>query len=283
MSPVGASTSASTSASAAAALPASRVHLLVPHSQRRQNIGYVRISRTTRPPEPVRRYGLALAPPARAALDTCSWCLEASDEATVEAIVETVVRATVAAGLAGLGELEHELEHAPRRHTKALRQGLERASARARSAATRQLFDGLGRLGTPGAMRHVAIYGDRRQIAVAEALWPTRALVVTVDAKAHQVAQLARLGFAVIQLSAHTLAEDVAAVASGIAAALAARPEATLPRGVALLPLGRPEPDSAGAGEGGGHARVQFALTASPTLPPWSGLRVRSRAYSGAF
>lgn len=261
--------------------PAWRVHLLLPHGQRRQNIEYVRISRTTRLPEPARRFGLRLAPPARAVLDACSWCLEAPDEVTAEAFVETVVRATVSAGLADLGELEYELDLAPRRHTRSLRDALARARTRERAAATRRLFDGLSRRGPQGLMRHIAIYGERRQIAVAEALWPNRALVVTIDAKPSAVAELTRLGFAVIQISAYELAKNTAGVVERIAGALAARPEATLPRGVALLPTGPTEPDA--AVEAGLPGRVQLALTSMPTLPQWSGLRVRSPAFSGAF
>lgn len=261
--------------------PASRVHLLVPHGQRRQNIEYVRISRSTRLPEPVRRYGLRLAPPARAVLDACSWCLEAPDEVTAEAFIETVVRATVLAGLADFGELEHELDQAPRRHTRPLRDALLRARTRERAAATRHLFEGLSRHGPQGLMRRIAIYGERRQIAVAEALWPSRALVVTIDAKPAAVAELGRLGFAVIQTSAHELAKNTADVVERIAGALAARPEATLPPGVALLPIGQTEPDA--AAEGGLPGRVQLALTSMPMLPQWSGLRVRSPAFSGAF
>lgn len=261
--------------------PAWRVHLLVPHGQRRQNIEYVRISRSTRLPEPVRRYGLRLAPPARAVLDACSWCLEAPDDVTAEAFVETVVRATVLAGLADLGELEDELDQSPRRHTRPLRDALVRARAHERAAATRRLFEGLSRLGPQGLMRRIAIYGERRQIAVAEALWPSRALVVTIDAKPGAVAELSRLGFAVIQISAYELARSTADVVERITSALAARPEATLPPGVALLPIGQTEPDA--AAEGGLPGRVQLALTSMPMLPQWSGLRVRSPAFSGAF
>jgi very-short-patch-repair endonuclease len=262
--------------------PAWRVHILVPHGQRRQNIEYVRISRTTRLPEPVLRYGLKLAPPARAALDACSWCLEAPDDVTAEAFVETVVRATVSAGLADLDDLESELEQAPRRHTRSLRQALERARVRERALASRRLFEGLGYTSALGLMRRVAIYGERKLIAVAEALWPHRALVLTIDAEPNAVAELTRLGFAVIQLSAHDVADNTAEIMERIAAVLAARPEATLPRGVALLPLGQHESDAAAEG-GGLPGRVQLASTTSPTLPPWSGLRVRGPAFSGAF
>jgi hypothetical protein len=261
--------------------PAWRVHLLVPHGQRRQNVDFVRVSRTTRLPEPVLRYGVRLASPARATLDACSWSLEAPDEVTAAAFVETVVRAAVATGLADLGELEYELEQAPRRHTKALREALVRARAHERAAATRRLFEALGRNGPQGLIRRVAIHGERRQIAVAEALWPSRALVVTIDAKAGAVAELSRLGFAVIQVSAYELAKNTAGVLERIATALAARPEATLPRGVALLPVSQSEPDA--AVEGGMPGRVQLALTSMPTLPQWSGLRVRGPAFSGAF
>lgn len=262
--------------------PAWRVHLLVPHGQRRQNIEYVRVSRTTRIPDPVRRYGLRLAPPARAALDACSWCLEAPDEVTADAFVETVVRATVLAGLADLSELEYELDQAPRRHTRSLRDALARARTRERAAATRRLFEGLSRHGPQGLMRHIVIFGERRQIAVAEALWPSRALAVTIDAKPSAVAELTRLGFAVVQISEYELAKNTAAIVERIAGALAARPEATLPQGVALLPIiGQTEPDA--AVEAGLPGRVQLALTSMPMLPQWSGLRVRSPAFSGAF
>ena len=262
-------------------VPAWRVHLLLPHGQRRQNIEYVRISRTTRLPEPVLRHGVNLAPPARAVLDTCSWCLDAPDDLVAEAFVETVVRATLSSGLADLADLEYELDQAPRRYTRPLRQALTRARDRKREDATRQLFDGLARHGPLGLLRHVAIYGDRRRIAVAEALWPNRALAVTIDASPHEQAELIRLGFAVIEISLRDLTTDTAELVNRIAATLSARPEATLPTGVALLPLGPPEPEA--AAERGALGRVQLAPTTTPTLPPQSGLRVRGPAYSGAF
>ncbi|MBR7839581.1 hypothetical protein KDL01_40385, partial [Actinospica durhamensis] len=262
-------------------VPAWRVHLLLPHGRRRQNIEYVRISRTTRLPEPIRRHGVNLAPPARAVLDTCTWCLEAPDDVMAEAFIETVVLATVSSGLASLSDLEQELDQAPRRHTKALRQALVRARTRERDAAAHRLFDDLARHGPLGLLRHVAIYGDRRRIAVAEALWPSRALAVTIDAGPNERAELGRLGFEVVEISAHDLTANTTAIVNRVTAALAARPEATLPTGVALLPLGQPVPDP--AAEEGVPGRVQLAPTTTPTLPPRSGLRVRGPAYSGAF
>lgn len=302
--PIGAGSGIDIPAPPDADSPTCRVHLLIPHSQRRQNVSFVRVSRTTRMPEPVARQGLRLAPPARAAVDACSWCLEAPDAATADAFVETVVHATVSTGLAALADLEYELDQSPRRHTRPLRHVLTKARVREHAAATRYLFDSLRRNGPAGLLRYVAIYGERRLIAVAEAIWPSRALVATIDPQPYAVAELTRLGFAVIQIRAGDVVRSTAAVIDRISAALATRPEVTLPPGVALLPVGRPEPDGAAEASVTEYAhrgqsdhvpansvsagrvpanRVPSSRVPAPARPPWPGLNARGPAFTGAF
>lgn len=214
--------------------PIGRLDVLVPHGHRRQNAPPVHITRTTRLPAPVRIGRLRLAPLARAVIDCCvASAAHAANHTTIDRILSTAL----ADGRVKLEDLEYELARAPRRYSSALRAELTRIRAQSRATAARQFLDGLGRSGPFGALRDVAVYAGQRRVARAAALWPTRAVAAAVDAPEHEVSTLSALGFAVVQVSPRRVAEDLAGLLRHLGSVLMARPEATMPSGVSLLPL----------------------------------------------
>jgi hypothetical protein len=214
-------------------LPIGRLDVLVPHGHRRQNAPPVHITRTTRLPAPVRLGQLRLAPLARAVIDCCvASAAHAAHHTTIARILSTAL----ADGRVKLEDLEYELARAPRRHSSALRAELARIRAQSRATAARQFLDGLGRSGPFGALRDVAVYAGHRRVAWAAALWPTRAVAAAVDAPEHEISTLSALGFAVVQVCPRRVAEDLAGLLRHVGSVLMARPEATMPIGVSLLP-----------------------------------------------
>lgn len=215
-------------------LPIGRLDVLVPHGHRRQNAPPVHITRTTRLPAPVHLGQLRLAPLARAVIDCC---VASAAHAANHTTIARILSAALADGRVRLEDLEYELARAPRRHSSALRAELGRIRAHSRATAARQFLDGLGRSGPFGALRDVAVYAGHRRVARAAALWPTRAVAAAVDAPEDEVSTLSALGFAVVQVSPRRVAEDLAGLLRHVGSVLMARPEATMPIGVSLLPL----------------------------------------------
>lgn len=100
-----------------AALPLPRhVHVLAGSNARRSH-PQILLERTARPPVPIRRDGLRLAPPARAAMDL------ARRETNPRAVV-AILDAVVDARLCTPGELHEELRRCSRRGTALVRQAL---------------------------------------------------------------------------------------------------------------------------------------------------------------
>ena len=64
-----------------------RLHALVPHRIRRQNVARLRITRTTRVPKPTRFGVLRVAPLARSVVDSCLAAVEDGDAASIDGIV----------------------------------------------------------------------------------------------------------------------------------------------------------------------------------------------------
>ena len=231
-----------------------RIDVLVPHRTRRQGVPGapgvpgVRVIRTTRLPAPTEPGPIRLAPPARAVVDACFDAAARGDISTVEAIADQALTS----GHASLAELEAELTQAPRRHSSQLRNHLARRREQARAAAARRLAaaadslgcqdqdrdHGQGRSPAPGhgrPLRDVVVYSDRFPVARAAALWPSRAVAAAVDAPPQELESLKRLGFAVIQVAAHHVADDLPGVLRRIGGVLRERPQAVLPAGVSMV------------------------------------------------
>jgi hypothetical protein len=209
-----------------------QLDVLVPHRVRRQNVAGVRIVRTTHLPDPVERGPLRIAPFAKAVVDSCLTAVERGDAAGAEALVA----AALDDGRVGITELEEELGNAPRRFSGVLRAQLGRLRAAARDAASTRLLGALATTGPFGSLRNVAVYERQRRVARVPALWPSRAVAVTVDAPEHEVRTLSAYGFAVVQIAPQQITQDLPGVLRHVRAVLMARPEATLPTGISLLP-----------------------------------------------
>lgn len=210
-----------------------RLDALVPHRTRRQNVANLHIIRTTRVPKATRFGALRLAPLARSVVDSCLAAVQEQRAGTIDAIIT----AALEDGRVSLTDLEGELRSAPRRHSAELRAELGRSRAHVRATAAHRLVDGLGRIGPFGAMRDVAVFVGQRRVGGAAALWPTRAVAAVVDSPAPNISALTRLGFAVVNVTAEQIEQDLRGVLRRLGEVLAARPAATMPAGVSLLPL----------------------------------------------
>jgi hypothetical protein len=212
---------------------ADRVHALVPHRMRRQNVARLRITRTTMVPKPTRFGVLRVAPLARSVIDSCLAAVEDGDAKSIEAILAVAL----ADGRVCLSELEDELSKAPRRHSGPLRAEIANSKAHQRATASRRLLEEIRVSGPHGALPDVAIYLGRARVAQAAAIWPNRAVAAVVDAPECEIRALIALGFAVVQVVPQQLTEGPASVLRLISSVLAGRPQATLPAGLSLLPL----------------------------------------------
>lgn len=210
-----------------------RLDTLVPHGTRRQNVAHLRIIRTARVPEPMRIGVLRVAPVARSVVDGC---LAAVEDERAESI-DGIVTAALESGAVQLAELEYELAKASRKHSSAIRAELRKSRAHARVSASHEFLAKLGTSGPFGAMQDVAVFVGQRRVARAVALWPTRAVVVTVDPHPIETSTLTSLGFAVIRTTSEQLRDDTQGVLRQLRTVLRDRPEAQLPPGVSLLPL----------------------------------------------
>lgn len=106
----------------------SRVHVLVPHHDRRRSVGYVLVERTRRLPEPVVIRGLACAPVERAVLDHARRLREPA--AIQSALAEAVQR-----GYCSVAALRTELDAGTTRGTALVRRELPDLAGGARSVA----------------------------------------------------------------------------------------------------------------------------------------------------
>jgi hypothetical protein len=104
------------------------VHLLVPHARQPRSTRFVVIERTWRPPDPVMRSGVPLAPVARAAVDAVRRFADPGN--VTELLADAVQR-----GLCTVQDLVHEVEDCQRRGTAVPRRVLDGVGAGARSAA----------------------------------------------------------------------------------------------------------------------------------------------------
>ncbi|HWG23143.1 type IV toxin-antitoxin system AbiEi family antitoxin domain-containing protein [Actinospica sp.] len=210
-----------------------RLDTLVPHGTRRQSVAHLRIIRTARVPEATRIGLLRVAPPARSVVDGCLAAVEDEQPESIDAIVT----AAMEDGGVQLAELEYELGKASRKYSAAIRTELRKCRTHARISASHGFLRKLGTSGPFGEMQDVAIYLGQRRVARAVAVWPTRAVAVTVDPHPVEVSTLTTLGFAVVRVTSEQLVQDAEGVLRQLRGVLRNRPEAVLSAGVSLLPL----------------------------------------------
>ena len=153
-----------------------QVKVLIPHGRRRQSHGFVLVGRTTRPPEPVRIEGCAVAPLPRAAVDAC---LDLKDKEYVRAIVNELVysrRCTPA-------ELCAELAAHQTQRSARMRAVLAEFSAGIRTGEEADCQERLARAAAPRPLWNRRIFEQATGcVAVLPgAFWPDRGVALEVS------------------------------------------------------------------------------------------------------
>jgi hypothetical protein len=138
------------------------VHVLVPLGRQVRSVGYVHVERTNRPPPPMVRGGIPLAPVARA-------CMDAVRRRDRPGDITELLSDAVQRGLCTVAALVQELEHTTRRGTAVPRSVLRDVAEGVRSAAERQAKEVWRRSGLPPARWNVAVYDEEgRFLGVAD-------------------------------------------------------------------------------------------------------------------
>lgn len=158
-----------------------KVHLLVPHDQRRRPTGYVMVHRALALDQfarPTEHY--AVCSPARAVVDACR---ELRDLRTIRAIVAEAVQRE----LTGLAALDEEVRRAGRSRTALVRRALKEVVEGIRSAAEGDLHDCFSRsrvLST--VLWNPALFApDGTRLPTPDAWLPEAAVAVEVDSREH--------------------------------------------------------------------------------------------------
>jgi hypothetical protein len=140
----------------------SEVHVLVPAGRQVRSVGFVHVERTHRPPNPVIRGGVPLAPVPRACIDAVRRLHRPGDVA--ELLSDAVQR-----GICTVAALGHELESGSRRGTAVPRSVLREVADGVRSAAELQAKHLWHRAGLPEAWWNANIHDEEgRFLGVAD-------------------------------------------------------------------------------------------------------------------
>jgi very-short-patch-repair endonuclease len=153
------------------------VTVLVPAAQRRRSEGFVRIWATTRMPEFVLTDGaVRFAEAARAVTDAAR---ELGSFRDVRAVAADAVQRR----RCRIDQLADELRHAPVRQSAWLRRTLAEVADGVRSAAEGDLHDLIRAHGLPAPLFNARLYVGPEFVAVPDAWWPERGVVVEVDSR----------------------------------------------------------------------------------------------------
>jgi very-short-patch-repair endonuclease len=153
------------------------VTVLVPAAQRRRSEGFVRIWATTRMPEFVLTDGaVRFAEAARAVTDAAR---ELGSFRDVRAVTADAVQRR----RCRIDQLADELRHAPVRQSAWLRRTLAEVADGVRSAAEGDLRDLIRAHGLPAPLFNARLYVGPEFVAVPDAWWPERGVVVEVDSR----------------------------------------------------------------------------------------------------
>ena len=153
------------------------VTVLVPAAQRRRSEGFVRIWATTRMPEFVFTDGaVRFAEAARAVTDAAR---ELGSFRDVRAVAADAVQRR----RCRIDQLADELRHAPVRQSAWLRRTLAEVADGVRSAAEGDLRDLIRAHGLPAPLFNARLYVGPEFLAVPDAWWPERGVVVEVDSR----------------------------------------------------------------------------------------------------
>jgi len=157
--------------------PPEVIDVLVPHQQRRQSEGFVRIHRTIRMPEqPLRSDGLQWAPPARAVADAV-WGLPDVNSA------RALVAGAVQQGKCTVKQLAAELRAGPNQGSGVLRSALEEVADGIASVAEGDLRKLIKNGGLPKPFYNAQLYVGTEFLARPDALWPDAGVACEVDSR----------------------------------------------------------------------------------------------------
>jgi very-short-patch-repair endonuclease len=153
------------------------VTVLVPAAQRRRSEGFARIWATTRMPDFVLTDGaVRFAEAARAVTDAAR---ELGSFRDVRAVAADAVQRR----RCRIDQLADELRHAPVRQSAWLRRTLAEVADGVRSAAEGDLRDLIRAHGLPTPLFNARLYVGPEFVAVPDAWWPERGVVVEVDSR----------------------------------------------------------------------------------------------------
>jgi hypothetical protein len=204
------------------------VHVLVPEPRRRRDVGFVRLSRTSRMPRLLFPQGeVCYVPPARAVADTVRGV---QDLGRVRAIVADGVQR----GIVRVQQLADEIADGPVRGSACLREVLQEVAEGVRSSAEADLRTLIKRERLPDPMYNPRLYAGDSFIAMPDAWWPHAGVAAEVDSREwhlsprdweRTLARHARMGahgIVVLHFPPRRLRAELGAVAAEIRSALAA-------------------------------------------------------------
>jgi hypothetical protein len=153
------------------------VDVLVPHSQRPQSTGFVRIHRSARLPEFSCVDGATrFVKPARAVADTARGLVGLRD-------IRALVAEAVQRQWCSLAELNQELAQGPSAGSALLRQVLSEVADGIRSTAEGDLHDLIISARLPTPMYNARLFAGSTLLAVADAWWPAAGVAAEVDSR----------------------------------------------------------------------------------------------------
>jgi hypothetical protein len=156
--------------------PSDFIDVLIPESARRQSVGFVRVHRTARMPQPRVQDGLRWAPTARAVADAARG---RSERREVRALVAEAVqrrRCTVQ-------ELAAELQAGPTQGSAALRAALAEVAGGAASVAEADLHKLIKSSRLPEPMYNPRLYVGTEFLAQPDAWWHEAGVACEVDSR----------------------------------------------------------------------------------------------------
>jgi len=197
------------------------VDLLIPHDTRRQSIGFIRMHRTRRMPDPpVLIGGLRWAPPARAIADAARILTEPR---TVLAVVADAVQRRTCT----VPQLADELRAGSGRGSAAMLRGaLEQVADGIRSAAEADLRKLVELSGLPAPMYNARLFVGSQFLAMPDAWWPDAGVAAQVDSREYHLspqvwdndlarhAAMSAHGIIVVHLTPRRIRYESAAVAA---------------------------------------------------------------------
>ncbi len=204
------------------------VHVLVPEPRRRRDVGFVRLSRTSRMPRQLFPRGeVCYVPPARAVADTVRGV---RDLGRVRAIVADGVQR----GIVHVQQLADEVADGPARGSASLREVLQEVAEGVRSSAEADLRTLIRRERLPDPMYNPCLYAGDSFIAMPDAWWPDAGVAGEVDSREWHLsprdwertlardARMSAYGIVVLHFPPGRLRTEPRMVAAEIRSALAA-------------------------------------------------------------